>query len=137
MSKRNFGFNDEGRGSLIEVLCTVNYTLCTLVCPFKIIRHTLTLIILSRSCSLVLKISFVQKISFFACSKYFLLYVFFFFPSCECWFIYNLLSMTSFSYGSRWCQINSGKVYWHLRISIPFLLLLLLLLKAVERRFGN
>ena len=31
--------------------------------------------------------------------------------ACECWFIYNLLSMTSLLYDSRWRQIDLGKVY--------------------------
>ena len=48
---------------------------------------------------------------------------------CECWFIYSLLSMASFSYNSRWRQINSGKTYCLLHakvfIQLPWMNLLL------------
>ena len=82
----------------------------------------------SRSCPLVLKISFVQKIY---TTKYFLHHVqsifymylyklilpcflvcFLSTLHCKCWFIYSLLRMASFSCDSRWRQINSWNVYF-------------------------
>ena len=83
-NKRNFGLNGEGRGSLTEVFCTVSYTLCTWV--LKILRHTfiylmsgwsywntsLKGLVKSGSCSLVLKTSSIQKISFFYLQSIFL-----------------------------------------------------------------
>ena len=82
----------------------------------------------SRTCPLVLKISFVQTIY---TTKYFLHYVQSIFYMylyklilsdflvchlstlhCECWFIYSLLRVASFSCDSRWRQINSWNVYF-------------------------
>ena len=124
-----------------------SYTLCTWVSLLKILKHTFYLLpewpywktsqwkiwnlaifikalIKSGSCSLVLKISFIPKISFFTLSQNY-------FPICYilAWFnvvifyslvfvythlwilVYLQFTIASFSFDSQWQQINLEKVY--------------------------
>ena len=100
---------------MIEVFCTVNYTSLNFSgLPSK-------LIIESCSCSLVLKISFVQKMFFFTlCSEYFLLYIFlyvfvnlvmFFSLFFICAFVWMLVYLQFTKYGLvfMWLKVTANK----------------------------
>ena len=114
LNKGNSELNGEGPGSLIEVFCTINYTSWSWVCSFKILRHTLKayhkikLLLLSFESKFrpknflfytmfkVFSFIYLHELILWCFLVYFLSAL-----ACESWFIYNLLSIASFSYDLR------------------------------------
>ena len=125
--------NGQGRGSLTEVFCTVNYTSCTRVCSLKILRHTFVYLVsgwpywntsqwkIDEIYPSLLKLLYLPKKSFFShclqsiyfytvCLHDLILWCFLVWflstLACKFLFIYNLVSMPSFLHDPRWRQIT-------------------------------
>ena len=108
--------NGVGRRSLIEVFCTVNYTSCTWYAPLK--SSDILQSLSWNPCSLVMKISLVQKITFFGlCWKIFFyvfawvnLVMFFslFFICARLW-ILVYLQFTKYGFVVIWLKVIANK----------------------------